>query len=108
MIEQFSTGFERVFKQCKNQNIKYEYNETNEGFRFIFYRNTENEIKLSATDKKILNIIEKNEKLTAEEMAIKLGITTRTVYRSISKLTNNNIIKRIGSDKTGFWKIANN
>ena len=41
-------------------------------------------------------------------MANKLGITTRTVYRSISKLTNNKIIKRIGSDKTGYWEIANN
>ena len=108
LIEQFSTGFERVFKLCKNQNIKYEYKETNDGFRFIFYRNTTGEIKLSATDKKIINIIENKEKLTAEGMANRLGITIRTVYRSISKLTNNNIIKRIGSDKTGYWEITNN
>ena len=107
LIEQFSTGFERVFKLCKNQNIKHEYKETNEGFRFIFYRNTTSLTKLSATDKKIINIIEKKEKLTAEEMANRLGITIRTVYRSISKLTNNNIIKRIGSDKTGYWEITN-
>ena len=61
LIEQFSTGFERVFTLCHEQNIKYEYVETNEGFRFIFYRNTNNSIKLSITDKKILNIIENKE-----------------------------------------------
>ena len=106
LIEQFSTGFERVFTLCREQNIKYEYLETNEGFRFIFYRTAISNIKLSATDKKILNIIENDEKLTADEMANKLGINIRTVYRSISKLTQNNIIIRVGSDKNGFWKTV--
>lgn len=104
LIEQFSTGFERVFTLCQEQKIKYEYVETNEGFRFIFYRNTNTSIKLSATDKKLINIIENEEKLTAEEMARKLEVNIRTVYRSISKLTQNNVIVRIGSDKNGFWK----
>ena len=106
LIEQFSTGFERVFTLCHEQNIKYEYVETNEGFRFIFYRNTNSSIKLSVTDKKILNIIENKENLTAEQMANKLEINIRTVYRSISKLTQNNIIQRIGSDKNGYWKTV--
>ena len=56
--------------------------------------------------KKIINIIENEEKLTAEEMAKKLEVNIRTVYRSISKLTQNNVILRIGSDKNGFWKIV--
>ena len=106
LIEQFSTGFERVFTLCQEHKIKYEYVETHEGFRFIFYRNANTNIKLSATDKKIINIIENEEKLTAEEMAKKLEVNIRTVYRSISKLTQNHVIVRIGSDKNGFWKIV--
>ncbi len=37
-IEQFSTGFERVFEACDAEHIRYEYEETPNGFRFTFYR----------------------------------------------------------------------
>ena len=37
-IEQFSTGFERVFEACDAEHIRYEYDESPNGFRFTFYR----------------------------------------------------------------------
>ncbi len=43
--------------------------------------------------------IEKNNKITREELAQKLGITTKTIQRKINKMSS---IEYIGS---GYWQI---
>jgi len=40
-------------------------------------------------------------------LAITLKVSTRTIRRDIEKLKNMNKLKRIGSEKTGYWKIIN-
>jgi len=42
---------------------------------------------------------------TAEEIRIKLNIGIATVKRKIKMLKEKGIITRLGSDKTGSWKI---
>ena len=59
---------------------------------------------LSNTDK-VLKLIDDNPKITANEMAIILSVSTRTVERIFTKLQKNKIIVRYGSDKSGEWKI---
>ena len=44
-------------------------------------------------------------KLTAEELAAIFSVTARTIKRDFTSLKNEGKIKRIGSDKTGYWKI---
>jgi fido (protein-threonine AMPylation protein) len=56
----------------------------------------------------ILNNLENNPNLTAQELAIKLNKTTRTIERNIRELREKGIIARIGSDKTGSWEIIKN
>ncbi len=58
----------------------------------------------SNTDK-ILVLLKENPKFTAAEMAALLSIAQRTVERILAKLTEDNVIKREGSDKTGQWTI---
>ena len=54
---------------------------------------------------KIVKLIEKNESITIKELSSTLNVTTRTIERNIKALKDENIIERIGSDKTGYWKI---
>jgi predicted HTH transcriptional regulator len=35
-----------------------------------------------------------------------LKVSTRTIRRDIEKLKNMNKLKRIGSEKSGYWKIT--
>ena len=37
-IESFGYGFDNAFKECNNNNVKYEYENTKSGFKFTFYR----------------------------------------------------------------------
>ncbi len=53
----------------------------------------------------VFSLIQKNNKITANELAQKLNISLSTVKRRIKVLKNNGKIERIGSDKTGYWKI---
>ena len=61
--------------------------------------------KFGVNQEKILSLIDKNPAITANEIADKLGITERAIEKNLAKLKEMNIICRIGSRKTGEWKI---
>ena len=62
-------------------------------------------IKLTETEKKILQIITNNPNVTQKEIAEELNVTTMTVKRNIKKLKEKGIIDRVGANKNGYWKV---
>lgn len=54
----------------------------------------------------ILNAISKDPKITQKNIAIKTGLSTRTVSREIRELRDTGVIRRIGSDRSGYWEIV--
>ena len=54
----------------------------------------------------ILNIILVDPKITQKNISIKTGLSIRTVSREIRELRDTGIIQRIGSDRSGYWKIV--
>ena len=114
-IDAFGTGFERVFKLCKN--IKYQYINNQFGFSFEFIRNNGQanktrtmeakpsfNTKITSDEAKILDVI-KSEHCTTKKMGEYIGKSIATVNRIVKSLINKGLIKRIGSNKTGFWEI---
>ena len=68
--------------------------------------NSENiSVKLTQTQKEILNLIKENPCITQNEIASKLNIARETVNRNMKKLQQEKIIQRLGADKNGSWKI---
>lgn len=61
-------------------------------------------IKLDGIDRVILNGIKENPYMTHEQMVKLTGKSLSTIQRRIRKLRQIHI-KRIGSDKTGYWKV---
>ena len=53
----------------------------------------------------VFSLIKHNNKITANELALKLGKSIATIKRKIKDLKDRKVIERIGSDKTGSWKI---
>ena len=106
-IESFGYGFENTFKICMNNKIKYEYENTKSGFKFIFYRplalNYFND--LSQTDKDVYDIIKKDNYISAKEIASKIKKSDKTVYRSIKNLKDLKYIERVGDNISGYWNI---
>jgi len=54
---------------------------------------------------KILTLIRKNKDVTIIELSNLLSVTDKTIKRDISKLKEQNRVKRVGSLKAGHWEI---
>ena len=62
-------------------------------------------VKLSKTERSIIEFIEADADVTIEAIALRLGKTESTIKKAIKKLKDKEIVVRVGADKTGFWQI---
>ena len=62
---------------------------------------------LSINEKRIFEIIFDNPKITTRELSSIIKINERNIRKNIDKLKNKGLIKRIGSDRGGYWKVIN-
>jgi fido (protein-threonine AMPylation protein)/biotin operon repressor len=53
----------------------------------------------------VFSLMKQDKHLTAKEMSERLGISLSTVRRKIKELRDTGKIERIGSDKSGYWKL---
>lgn len=61
--------------------------------------------KYQTIDEKILNLVEQNQNITQMQMSKIIGVGRTTIAKHIKKMKEQNIIERIGSDNTGYWKV---
>ncbi|OQX77237.1 MAG: cell filamentation protein Fic [Bacteroidetes bacterium 4484_249] len=62
-------------------------------------------LKNDTVNDTVFNLIMQNNKITATEISEFLNISLSTAKRKIKKLKEKGKIERVGSDKTGYWKI---
>lgn len=116
-IEQFGSGFKRINNLCKSEGIKYSYESSNNGFKFIIYRpnfisDTKNVTydvtygnELNSTERYVLAILKENSEISRDKIAIKTSKTIRTVQRALVSLTEKGYIKRIGAKRNSTWEV---
>jgi ATP-dependent DNA helicase RecG len=63
-------------------------------------------VKLSKNQNLILQLLLVDKELSIEKLAESVDITTRSIERNISILKEKGLLKRIGSDRTGYWKVT--
>ena len=61
--------------------------------------------KLNKTEIKIFYAIKENPKMSQIEIANITNTSKTTVQNTIVKLKQLSLIKRVGSNKTGYWEI---
>ena len=59
------------------------------------------------TDEQVYQLLKKDATMTREQLAKETGKTIRAVQRTLDKLSVNGKIRRIGSNKTGYWEVIN-
>ena len=57
------------------------------------------------TSQKIIDLVKEDPYISTSKMADIIGIDRRNIARNIKKLQEQSIIRRVGSDKGGFWEI---
>lgn len=62
-------------------------------------------VSVGKTSDKLLDACRDNPSITIPEMAELIGITERSIQRNIQKLQLNNLLRREGGRKEGFWEV---
>ena len=62
-------------------------------------------VKLNKTENQILQLIKNNPNITQKEIADILKLSEKTIKRNTNKLKEKGLLRRIGADKNGYWKI---
>ena len=55
---------------------------------------------------KILNAILTDPKITQKQMTVETGLSLRTIGRELKNLRDTGVIRRVGSDRSGYWEIV--
>ncbi len=114
-VEMFGSGFKKVYAYCEKSGKRIDSFSGNGGFSFVFYRdNAENDVPTNVTinterrkptDIAVYELLKDDPTQTREVLASKLDRTVRTIQRALDKLSAEGRIKRIGSNKTGYWEV---
>lgn len=62
-------------------------------------------VRLSDTQKGMIDLLKENPKLNAQEIADKLSKSKKTIERNFIELQKNKIIERAGSKRDGYWIV---
>lgn len=62
-------------------------------------------VKITANQKKILEVINQNPFVTQEELSEIVGIAKLNINKNMKKLQEQGIIERVGADKNGKWLV---
>ncbi len=127
--EKIGLGMKRMKDICERDNCPYpkiEYTDTH--FYIVFKQSREYlkmaEVKeekvrtgrqkrlvdglvdgLVESQKKILDLVKINPYISKRELSDKIGISTTAIDKNIAKLKQKGLLKRVGSDKGGYWKV---
>jgi predicted HTH transcriptional regulator len=136
IIEQWGRGFTNIIESCKQyENIIPEFKEELLQFKIIFWNKKidekvgekvgrkggqkkwvekvgrkKNQVRwvegLAKSQKKIIELVKINPKISKKEMSNRIGINTTSIDKNIAKLKQKGRLKRIGPDKGGYWEIV--
>lgn len=126
-VERMGGGIGRMRDLMKDAGLKGPIFEPDTFFRAIFHRNPEYSLKpamesgsqkrvvgkgvegvvekISLNQRKIFEAITKDPTISAQTLSEMIGISHRKIQMNIAKLKDYRLLKRIGPDKGGHWKI---
>lgn len=116
-IESWGRGIEKICDACRKDGVPQPEYTIHPGDIMIKFTAPEDRIiRRKLPDKsdvvdvvdnvvEILILIKENPEITTKELGKKLDMSERQIQRVIKKLRDTHKIKRVGSDRTGYWKI---
>jgi len=81
------------------------FKETQKGFKVTVCKTTQKTTQKIQTRDQILELLSKNPKMTREGLARALEKSPNTIKGHIVKLKAEGKLKRIGSDRNGYWEV---
>ncbi len=114
-IEAWGRGTLSIIKQLLQEGLPEPgFSSKGGGFEIIFHYEPVSEPvsepvgePVSKRQLDVIGFIRNNKSISINELAEKCNVGRETIKRDLKKLKELNLLKRVGSDKSGFWKIIN-
>jgi ATP-dependent DNA helicase RecG len=120
LVEKVGSGIKRMKNAMRQYNVSGPRFETDDNWFTIIFSRTGGKRQdtakdtakdtvnlLSENEKKLLSAFEANSRITAAAAAKILKINLRNTKKNITKLKEKGFVNRVGSDKNGYWELAN-
>ncbi len=116
-VETFGSSIKKIYSLCESAKVDVDYVNSETSFSLEFSRIDRNIMPeggvingringtISDFENKILDLLRKDNHITTKIIVEMSGKSIRTVNRAISSLKDKGLIERIGSNKTGYWKV---
>ena len=110
LVEQVGSGIGRIKDLMKVAGLQEPVFQKEGIFTVTFLRplndkGNGSEKSSEKSSEKILRLINENKNITTEELANKIGISTRAIEKHLKKLKDDRLIIRVGPDKGGYWIV---
>lgn len=115
-VETFGSGIRKIYSLCNEANVSITYTNNENDFMFEFSRIDRNIMPdgtisgtingtISERESVILKILKEKPRSTVNDLVLQTKKSLRTVNRILTSLKAKKLIERIGSNKTGYWKV---
>lgn len=109
-IEKMGTGISRINSSMLEAALPSAEFAFDSSFMVTLYRDSYlnssvDDVNISATGQKILDVLKQNSSLTIAEISSTLKISESTTSRELKKLRDDKVIFRIGANKSGYWRV---
>ena len=106
IIEKYGSGIKRVLEAFNKYDLPQPvFEEIQNGFKVSVFKTTQKTTQKTQTRDQILVLLSRNPKMTRKDLAIALEKSPNTVKGHIAKLKTDGQLKRIGSDRNGYWEV---
>ena len=102
----------RIKDLCNEAGCRVEFRMEEDDFVVAFYRNLREEWNNANDGAKekdvratIIECIKQDERITIAGIVTNTGVSRRTVDRVIKGLKEENILERVGSSRSGYWRL---
>lgn len=108
-VESFGSGLKKIYSLCSENHVDVSYLNNDTDFSMIFERVDRNETPKDATineqEAAVLSLIMEERGITLQELSDQMGLSRSSINRLLTSLKSKKLIERIGSKRSGYWRV---
>lgn len=100
------TRIKKVYRLCNEIKVNISFINNENDFTIEFSREDRNQIgEITKEEFEVLAVFKENKNAIKNEVIKNTGLSSRTIDRIIKSLKEKELLKRIGSNKNGYWDV---
>lgn len=102
--------WKEVYRLCKEAKVNISYINNENDFTIEFSRIDRNKIgelngELSKEEFSVLTVFKTNKNVIKDEVIKQAGLSSRAIDRIIKSLKEKELLRRVDSNKIGYWEV---